>query len=208
MLFAAGTPRVLRCSDVSQRHVASLSFSDHEPLLAVVTSSAVQVWGGGQARWGAWRECVERLRGCARHNAQHRVKLGELERTEASLSVEGLNVKAVWRPGHSVLAVLVCARLAQSLPRAAANPGSLTPRARRPPPASCTCTPAGRAGGSGRGGRAGALQSVSVASRPALRPATGRAVPGPGRLTTAPAVRHRPGLRGPSVVDRAGWGTV
>ena len=42
-------------------------------------------------------------------NTQHRVKVGELLRSDASLAKDGVNVKAVWRPGRSSLAVLVCA---------------------------------------------------------------------------------------------------
>ncbi len=53
--FAVGVPRVLRClpaHDGGRREaVAALAFADcGSQLLAVVTTSTVQVWGGGQAR--------------------------------------------------------------------------------------------------------------------------------------------------------------
>ena len=38
---------------------------------------------------------------------QHRVKLGELLRPDESLTSDGVNVKAVWRPQGHALAVLV-----------------------------------------------------------------------------------------------------
>lgn len=60
------------------------------------------------------------------------MKLAEYARDAASLSLHGVNVKAVWRPGHCALALLVRGRgKAQSRRRSAA--ASLTrafPRAR------------------------------------------------------------------------------
>ena len=39
------------------------------------------------------------------------MKLAEYARDAASLSLHGVNVKAVWRPGHCALALLVRAAL-------------------------------------------------------------------------------------------------
>ena len=39
------------------------------------------------------------------------MKLAEYARNAASLSLHGVNVKAVWRPGHCALALLVRAAL-------------------------------------------------------------------------------------------------
>jgi hypothetical protein len=56
--FAVGVPRVLRCLPAhaggASEAVVSLAFTDcGSQLLAVVTTSTVQVWGGGQARAAA-----------------------------------------------------------------------------------------------------------------------------------------------------------
>lgn len=52
-MFAVGVPRVLRClppSEGAAEAVAALAFTDcGAALLAVVTSTTVQLWAGGQA---------------------------------------------------------------------------------------------------------------------------------------------------------------
>ena len=53
--FAVGVPRVLRClpeqGGAAHEAVLSLAFTHcGSALLAVVTTSTLQVWGGGQAR--------------------------------------------------------------------------------------------------------------------------------------------------------------
>ena len=65
--FAVGVPRVLRClpeqGGAAHEAVLSLAFTHcGSALLAVVTTSTLQVWGGGQARRAAR---VAPLRCCA-----------------------------------------------------------------------------------------------------------------------------------------------
>jgi hypothetical protein len=62
--FAVGVPRVLRCLGGAGAHaesVAALALSSCGGLLlAVVTDSTVQIWGGGQARGRDARACARR----------------------------------------------------------------------------------------------------------------------------------------------------
>ena len=113
--FAVGVPRVLRGlpEDGGARHeaVLSLSFAHcGSALLAVVTTTTLQVWGGGQVRRCA-AHAPRPSRSADTHaflsHAQHRVKLAEYARDAASLSVHGVNLQAVWRPDHAALALLV-----------------------------------------------------------------------------------------------------
>jgi len=123
-LFAVGAPRVLSVQARPSRPecVATAAFCDG--YLALVTSTCVQIWGGGQVR--PRRQPTERVACLPYHTnpyrtdtvlfslarvaclpLQHRVKLSEVLRPDESLTSDGVNVKAVWRPQGHALAVLV-----------------------------------------------------------------------------------------------------
>jgi hypothetical protein len=97
--FAYGFPRALRtgCDAGPGADVVYASFGGSD-YLAVVTTTAVQIWSGGQ----------------------HRMKLGEITREEGSLALEGGNLCAAWCPSRRVVAVAVsaCRRRLDSAPRA------------------------------------------------------------------------------------------
>ena len=84
MYFAYGWPKALAVGDAGfKQDVVALSL-DSDFCLIVLTGSA-QIWAG----------------------AQHRIRLGHLERCEESLKVEGLNKRAYWCSSRRLLAVLV-----------------------------------------------------------------------------------------------------
>ena len=82
--FAFGWPKALATGAVPESgEVVHVSLG--ADLLVIVFQGSIQIWTGGQ----------------------HRLKIGELVRSPASLQEEGLHTKAFWCPGRKCLAALV-----------------------------------------------------------------------------------------------------
>lgn len=84
MAFCWGWPKALATGTGPLDAEAIACFAAGDYVIAVYTAS-LQVWSGGQ----------------------HRLKLGELHRSQAQLEEEGANLRAHWCPHKRVLAVAV-----------------------------------------------------------------------------------------------------
>eukprot|EP00898_Chlorokybus_atmophyticus_P004519 jgi/Chlat1/5068/Chrsp33S08959 len=82
MYFAYGWPKILAAVEDDAQTIVHLAYGNGR--LAVITSHSVQVWTGNQ----------------------HRVKLGEVKRTEESVTSEGANARAIWSKDFTSLVVL------------------------------------------------------------------------------------------------------
>lgn len=85
MYFAFGWPRALATASGLGPTGEAVYLALGSEHLVIVYAGAIQVWTGGQ----------------------HRVKIGELVRSAASLQEEGAHTRAYWCPGRKCLAVLV-----------------------------------------------------------------------------------------------------